>query len=182
MIAKGLYSYSAGGEFIPRIFRNIVHTALMVRQYKWLESFLSVYLQKIPEDSRNNMGNMAKAMMFFEKREYEKSLSIISKIDYEIFHFKIDIKNLQMKIYYELGYFEELLSAIDSYRHFIANNKFISERYKAICTEFVNNVSRMLRIKNEGKAGENTLLRKDIISSPGALNQVWLLEKTDELD
>jgi hypothetical protein len=181
MIAKGLYSYSEGGEFILRIFRNIVHTAVMVKQYTWLEQFLKCYLQKLPDDSRYSMGNMAEAILFFEKGEFEKSLSSLSKLKYELFHFKIDFRNLQLKIFYELEYFKELEAAIDAYKHFIANNRYISQRYKTICTGFVKSVNKILKIKMNELAVEPLILKNEILSAQGAMYQSWLLEKVSEL-
>lgn len=182
MLSEGLYSYTPGGEFILRIFRNIVHMAILVKKYEWLEKFLEDYAGKLPDDSAGNIKNLANALLYFERRQFEHSLEKLNSIDYELFHFKIDAKNLQLKLYYELGYHEELISAADSYRHFIVNNKFVSQRYRLLCSGFVNFLVRLNKLKTlQNSEIECELLRNEIVSSSGFLYKQWLLEKADEV-
>lgn len=181
MLDKGLYSYTPGGEFILRIFRNIVHTAAMVKETVWLEKFIGEYTQKLPADSQKSMGNLAEAVLYFESSEFSASLQKLNSIDFELFHFKIDIKNLQVKLYYELGYTEELISAIDAYRHFISGSKFISERYRSISTGFVNNVSRLVKLQQNFSEEQRYFAEKDIMNTEGALYREWLLEKLNKM-
>lgn len=182
MLAEGLYSYQPEGEFILRIFRNIVHMAVLLKQYDWLDHFVSEYTSKLPADSRRNMQNLADALLCFEKGKFGLSLDKLNRIDYELFHFKIDIKNLQLKLYYELGYFEELLSAADTYRHFIMNNKYISQRYRMLCSGFVNFLIKVDKLRTDEYSIENCeFIRKEIESSGRYLNKQWLLEKVNEL-
>lgn len=177
MLKKGLYSYTPGGEFIVRIFRNIIHTAIMIKEYNWLESFLAEFLPKVNADSRDNMGNLANALLYFEKGEFSESLGLLNKIDYELFHFKIDIKNLQLRLYYELGYTEELISAIDTYKRFVSSNRYISSRYKALCAGFINNLSLVMKAEAQGLKSDNGWVEQELISSESKLYLDWLLEK-----
>jgi len=182
MLAEGLYSYHAGGEFILRIFRNIVHMAVLLKQYDWLETFIGVYTQKLPVDSQRNMQNLADALLFFEKAQFGESLDKLNRIDYQLFHYKIDIKNLQLKLYYELEYYEELISAVDSYRHFILNNKYISQRYRMLCSGFVNFLIKLNKLRTDEYSSENCrFIKNEIEASKGYLFKQWLLEKADAL-
>lgn len=182
MLAEGLYSYQPQGEFILRIFRNIVHMAILLKQYNWLEQFINDYSPKLPADSRQNMKDLADALLFFERGQFGLSLNKLNRIDYEIFHFKIDIKNLQLKLFYELGYHEELISAADTYRHFIMNNRFISNRYKVLCSGFVNYLTKINKLRTDEFSMDNCeFIRNEIESSGGYLNKQWLLDKVDEI-
>lgn len=182
MLAEGLYSYQPGGEFILRIFRNIVHMAVLLKQYDWLETFINVYTLKLPVDSQRNMLNLADALLCFERGKFGESLDKLNRIDYELFHFKIDIKNLQLKLYFELGYNEELISAADTYRHFIFNNKFISQRYRLLCSGFVNYLAKINKLKTGEFSSENCeFIKNEIESSKGYLYKQWLLEKVNTI-
>lgn len=177
MLQKGLCSYSPGGKFILRIFRNIVHTAVLVKKTGWLEKFIDDYAPSLPDPSQNNMKNLAEAMLQFEKGNFGVSLKKLNSIDYDLFHFKIDLKNLQIRLYYELGYTEELISAIDSYRHFIAASKYISPRYKIMCSGFINNTSKLIKAKSSGSEDEVLWLKAKIHKTNGALYRDWFIEK-----
>lgn len=181
MLEQGLYSYSPGGGFILRIFRNIVHTAIMEKETIWLEKFLEKYLSKLPDDSRKGMNALAKSLLLFEKKSFEASLNELNNINFELFHFKIDFKNLQLKLYYELGYYESLFSLIDTYKHFIANSKFISERYKIISGGFINSLIKLIKIKNENKLFEAEILKNEFRAIQDKTHQTWLIEKINEL-
>lgn len=182
MLKEGLYSYTPGGEFILRIFRNIVHMAVLQKQYDWLEMFINDYTLKLPVDSQRNMQNLADALLFFEKGQFGESLNKLNRIDYQLFHYKIDIKNLQLKLYYELEYYEELISAVDSYRHFILNNKYISQRYRMLCSGFVNFLIKLNKLRTDEYSSENCrFIKNEIEASKGYLFKQWLLEKADAL-
>lgn len=181
MLSKGLYSYSRGGEFILRIFRNIVHTAVMVKNTTWLEKFITEYTPKLPAVSQKSMGNLAQALLLFEKKDYTGSLEKLNSIDFDLFHFKIDLKNLQVRLYYELGFTEELISAIDSYRHFISGSKYISPRYKLLCTGFISFTSKIVKAKTGNLKDEQSILKKEILKTESILYREWLLEKLELL-
>ncbi len=181
MLDKKLYSYSPGGSFILRIFRNIVHAAVNLKEYTWLESFMEKYLKELPPDTVENMGSLARALLLFEKGEYGKSLEAVSLIQYELFHFKIDIKNLQLRIFYELGLFEEANSLIDTYKRFISGNRYISGRYKELAGNFINLTERILiaREKND-KFSAKTII-SEISENKNTLYDDWLTEKANSM-
>ena len=180
LLKNKLYSYSPGGEFILRIFRNIVHTAALVKEIDWLGEFIKEYTPTLPHGSQKSMKNLAEAILFFEKGLFSESLNKLNSIDFDLFHFKIDIKNLQLKLYYELGYTEELISAIDSYRHFISGSKFISARYKILCGGFITNLTRLIKLKSGGTKQDAVWLKTEILKTRGALYLEWLIEKLEQ--
>ena len=181
MLQKKLFSFTEGGEFIVKLFRNFILIGIQLREFKWLENFIAQYSKTLPADSRDNMIHLSEAMLLFEKKEFEKSLSILSKINYEIFHFKIDIKNLQLKIYYELNLFNEAYSLIDSYKRFITGNKFVSERYKTMAGNFVDYAFKLLKAKESINPEIIYSIKKELEDKRNILNSDWLVEKAGEI-
>ncbi|MBZ0201944.1 MAG: hypothetical protein K8I03_02880 [Ignavibacteria bacterium] len=182
MLEKKLYSYYPGGQFILRIFRNIVHTGIALKEYSWLEGFLERYMQELPPDSRKSMGNLANALLLFEKGEFERSLEKLVKIDYELFHFKIDIKTLHLKIYYALNCFDEAYSLIDTYKHFISSNKFISLRYRERAGAFLDILKRLLDLKLSKNPENSGRITKDFYDKTSILEKDWLALKISEIN
>lgn len=179
MLNSGLYSFNEGGYFILKLFRNFIFIGIQMNKLKWLKKFLKDYIITLHPESRVNMQRLAEAYILFEEKNFDESLEALSRIDFEIFHFKIDIRILQLKIFFELNLHEEAYSLIDTFRHFISNNKFISERYKINCQNFINFCYRLFRQKENRDYAELISLKKEI--SKNSFNKDWLLKKADEM-
>ena len=122
------------------------------------------------------------AMIEFNKGNYETALKNLSKINLEISNMKLDIKNLLVIIYHELSYNEELISLIDTYKHYLARDKNISEKAKHIYTDFINLVSELLKIKLKEKSGSVFKLKKGIKEIQVSGFREWFMTKADELE
>lgn len=180
MLKLGLYSFNEGGYFILKLFRNFILAGIQLNELDWLKDFLRDYLDKLHPDSRTNMKNLTDAYIFFEEKKFDKALESLSKIDYEIFHFKIDLKNLQLKIYFELDLYNEAYSLIDTYKHFISNNKYISERYRELAGNFVSFVYKLMKCKEAGDKESSRLLANEL-KIKNSLFEDWLKEKCYQL-
>ncbi len=178
-LEKGVYSPD------QKYMRVILYRAIFVitmkyKDFKYIENYIDTYIEKLLPEHRVNMRNYSNALLYFEKREFEKSLGYSIKINFELFAFRYDIRQLMFKVYYELGYFEEALSLIDTHRHFISNNKTVSERYKELHTNFLKYYSILLKIKMGNTGLEPELIRRKISDENNLVEKEWLLSKADE--
>ncbi len=89
------------------MFRNIVFTAIENEEFDWAEQFITEYSEKLKPSLRTSMLNMSLAELEFERRNFEKSLGYLSVVKFESPILKNDVRFLQLKIYYELGYLEQ---------------------------------------------------------------------------
>ncbi|MEO8514491.1 MAG: hypothetical protein ABI543_13100, partial [Ignavibacteria bacterium] len=113
---------------------------------------------------------------------FNDALKFNNKINFEMFAFKYDSRLLQFKIYYELGYFNEAYSLIDSHRHFITNNKTVSEHYKLMHTNFLNFYTRILTVKEKEKDRNSIpMLVNEITGTNNVISKVWLIDKANDL-
>jgi hypothetical protein len=179
-LKAGLYSESEGSPLSQNIFRNIIINALKLGEYDWTERFIKQYFPKLPAGSRENMYNFSYSLLNFEKKNFEDALNYITKVKYDTFVFKFDIKVLMLKIYHELNYTEQEISMLDTFRHFIIENASISEFIKYIHLNFIRFLHEIIKVKNGNKEINPNRLKKEIINS-SVRNKEWLLEKTAEL-
>jgi hypothetical protein len=93
---------------------------------------------------------------------------------------KIDIKNMQIMIYYELDYQEELLSLIDAYKHFLQRDNQAAEQTRERTMMFVKFVSSLVKCRINEKNEDGRILKKEIEDTPYFNLKEWLLEKTKE--
>ena len=62
------------------------------------------------------------------------------------------------------------------------NNKYISQRYRILCSGFVNFLTKVNKLRTDDFNIENCeFLRNEIETSNGYLNKEWLLEKVEEV-
>lgn len=61
----------------------------------------------------------------------------------------IKLVNSIKKIYYELERYDKAMEVIDSYRHFPAKNKSVSDTFRKYSNEFVKYYAELLKVKEK---------------------------------
>lgn len=162
-------------------FRNIIMAALNLKEYDWLEDFTKKYYKELAPENRDNLYNYSLAVINFNRGKFEEALKQFSKIEYDYFYLKVDVKNWMLLIYYELNLQDQANSLIDSYKHFLAKNKNLSELFRKNNLDFLNCYIKLLKHKN----GQDTLdlkkLKKSVSESRKFIHKGWILKKIDEL-
>ena len=181
MLENNAYSESETEYMQVPTYRNILMTCKSLNETKWFEYFIEEYSDCLHPEFREDLKNYAYAHLFFMKKEFEKSLSIVSRINQDLFLFKPDLKNLMLPLYYELDHIEAAFSMVDSYKHFLANTKEVSESIKIYSVNFLGFYYNLLKIKS-GQSKEKAGYFKDLIEKEKTvINRIWLLEKASEL-
>lgn len=162
-------------------YGNIMFWAFDIEEYDWLEGFIGKYSSKLKPEHEEDMTNLAMAHLYFGKRDYEKALTHISKVRNDFLLYKIQVRNLKFKIYYELGLFEQAYSLVDSYRHFLTENTEIHGMFKERAVDFINIYIRLLKAKADHNVTDVDFLRTKIEGMLGYELRPWLMEKVDEL-
>ena len=170
-----------GGTFMEQdLFRNILINALKLKKFDWAENYLQKYLPGLQPEHTENMKNFSYSNLSFEKGDFESALKYLSLVKYDTFVFKFDVRTLMLKIYLELGYYEQTRSLIDSFRHFILENTSITEYIKMVHLNFIKFVNEIMRLKESKKEFDPGRLINEITLSQ-ARNKEWLIEKIYEL-
>ena len=121
------------------------------------------------------------ALLNFEMRDYGKALEFLVKVRTEDFSYRLDIKLLQLKIYYEMNETESLLSLIDSYRHLLGKAKQLSDMFKNFHMNFIRYSEKLIRIRERGETDELENLKQEVLGPNVPTGKPWLLEKIEEL-
>ena len=181
-LAKGLLTHyeeqfmQAGG------FITLFHTAISLNELDWAEKFVGQYIEKISPELRDDIYNYSNAQFYFGKGEFEKSLELINKVKFKYVQFKLYVRDLMLKIYYELNYFEEAFSLIDSYGHFLTSNKRVSPRMRNQNQHFLSFTKDLLKIKTDSDIKTNpTDIKNEIMKCSVVAYKPWLLEKATKL-
>lgn len=162
-------------------YRNILFVAIEVKEFEWIRKFIAEYLQYVRADNKDSLENISLGILSFEISDFSKTLDYIMKVKYDHEIFKIDVKNILMKTYYELGYFETALSVIDATKHLLSGGMNISEGVKKLHLTFIKHYSELLNIRLNYDDYRHHKLVKDLNEDESVLSRQWLLDKAAEL-
>ena len=182
MAQFGLLNIKPGAELNIDLITSIVKVALNVEEYDWLKKFIEDHIDKVPLKFRKCVYNYAHANLCFENRDFSGAQEYLMKVKQETFSFKYDTKVLLLKIYYELKYLEEARSLADSFKHFVSENKSVSEEKKPKNSNFVKFCSELLKCAEENNMFEAGQLKTKLLNTDQCRSKEWLLEKIDELE
>lgn len=182
MVERDAYSAEIYIPMNLATFRNIFICSISLNEFRWGENFLENYIDKILPEHRDNMYNYSMSRLCFEKNEPDKALTYLGKVKYDMFALKYDVKVLLLRIYYELGLYEQAYSHIDTFRHFINENRLLSPRKKNVQKNFLKFTEALLKIKHGKGISGISKLRSEINGSDSVVEKSWLLKKAGELD
>jgi hypothetical protein len=164
-------------------FRNIHLIALELNELEWAEEFIEKYKDVLYPEKKDDMVRWAYGVLYFHKKEFEKSLYYLNSVKDVVDLFKFDIRRDILKLYYELKYFDNIPSMIDSFRHFISNthaqtpNNIINDEYRKFI-EYFSKLHNCTITKNMAKI---LLLQEQVEEDKSVKNDIWLKEKLKEL-
>lgn len=159
--------------FSNKLFKAIITNSIYLNETDWAEDFLGKYLDKVEPEFRDNLFNFSKALIYFNKRKYDESLTYTAKIEQKQIIFKLDAKNITSKIYYETKSYENLLPLLDTYRQMITNSEVKNDIFGKSHIAFIDALKKItLAGKSHAEELAIKVKKTKIINS-----KEWLLEK-----
>ncbi|MBS1516876.1 MAG: hypothetical protein JSS91_02185 [Bacteroidetes bacterium] len=174
-------------KYIDRfIFMNIVISACTAGDFDWCEQFIKKYESKLKKDIKELSVNFAYIHLNFKSKKYNEAMNYLSKCLNVSGMDKYNIKTYQVFLYYEMEYYEELKYLTDTCRHFVKNDKTVSDDYKKQFEKFVNIANKLsdyrYNMKNKGKDEFVLNVIKKYITGNEMQSKNWLNEKISELE
>lgn len=162
-------------------FRNFFLHGLRLKKYDWVKEFIMKNYKKVNPHERENMKNLGLAHLCFNQGNFCGALDHISKINIDHFIFKFEARNLTVRIFYELGYTEEALSQIKSYKEYLRKDRLLNPETRKRYINFLKVLEKLVL----SKAGTDNIdlgfIRKMLDNSANISFKPWLLEKIDQL-
>lgn len=177
------YNTDGVGPLFSTIYLETIQKAVLEKDTDYAEYVVKNFTKEIEPAKQISVGNLAKAFIEFENKNYEKTILLLSDVNnYNIF-MKNCSKILYLKSYYELNSLETGLSLLDSFIHFINETKEITVNRKRLLKKNYDIMKRLYKLKLS--AGNYSLfdiekIKREIIESEIFYND-WYYEKLDEL-
>lgn len=181
MIEYSAYSESENEYMQILMYRNLIQTCISLGETKWLRNFLSTYNEILSPNYQEDMKHLSYAYLYFTEKEFEKALVSISKINNEVFIFKADVRNLLLRVYYELEFFEQAYSLVDAFKHYLSKSKEISQVSRIVHNNYLNFYHRLLKIRTGNSKEHPEFVKSGLEVENKIINKKWLLEKLEKL-
>ena len=128
------------------IYLSVFLESMSKMDYEFAEMFVNKYSKQLRKEIRKDIAGYTSAYINFVKKNHEKALELLSVVKPPNKVYFIQFKQLYLKIYYELGYYEEGLSVIDTCKHFL-NKQLQNQNKKKYFKEIADLYFRLYKIK-----------------------------------
>lgn len=183
-VDEEMYLSPRNQYFYPDLFRNIIFHALRLKEYKWCRSFVENYSPALHPDLRKSMLNFSLSLINFYENNFDEAFKYLSKVKFDVFVFKYDLRNLSIMLNFELGYFDMVVSQLDSYKHFIKYDNNTPEFKKRGVLNFLKIVGGLINSVSVSDYESEFIvakLTKELESTSEIQYRDWLKRKLSEL-
>jgi hypothetical protein len=182
-LENNLYAASEHIYFDDLMFANITATAIANNEFDWAEKFIAEYGDKISPDNSDVVINYSLARLAFGRSDFEKALWYLNNIRViKHIQYKMPVRDLTLMTYYELNMHAQAAYQIDSYRHFLNNNKssLSGDRFERIMG-FLKFYTRLTKAKEKNNLSEIEKLKEELETAHNTLEKYWLIKKAGEI-
>lgn len=170
----------ASGQFPSLLYQNAVLNAIIVKDLQWAENFATGYKDKLVSETAESRFNYVMSLIEFEKKNYSKSLEYAVNIKFNDIFDKINARMVTIKNYYELGHWEQVLSMLDSLKHFINESKELPEYNIIRLQKMVKYLGKATTVRSGTKKLDYADYKEAENDKPFQISE-WVLNKMKEL-
>jgi len=182
IFVKNEFYKTEANKYLPfDFYRNVLLNCIALKRLDYMEEFIKSNSKKLLTKHSKGFEDYSYALLYFEKGNYSKALSCINRIKFDQFLYKLDMKNLQLKINYELEQFESAISVIDTFKHFLKNNVLITESRRILHNNFLDYTGKLIQYRIGSQKVNLHFIQDRIEKSKVIFDKVWLLDKVNEL-
>jgi hypothetical protein len=147
---------------------------------------MSDFESYLPTTEKENIIAFCRGIIEYSRENLKSSLKYFSRTTFQNFIFKVQVKILQLKIYYRLHMYEEALGSIDSFKHYISREKNLLNEHRESYTQFLNLMSDLIKSADQPKTERGFVLskiRKNAEKMPANpfRVKVWLLNQLEQV-
>lgn len=181
MISENAYKFSPEDHLQIGLFRSMLISSRVAGDFNWMKELIDNYLKELHPKYADNMRSYAMGQYYFGTGEYGKALESLAVLKSDYFLYKKDLKNLQFRIYYSLGYIEEAYSVLESLKKYLAGTEELSSEMRKVTGNFVKYAGELLKARDKGSREEAEFVKARILAEPETESADWIIEKLDEI-
>ncbi len=169
-------------DFVTTVYyRSIVTAAVLVNDIEWGEMFINKYKSELQPEGRESAYNFSMARIREKQKRYEESMNYLKNVKLEDVYYKVNVKSLMTKLYFDMGLMNELADQLDTFRKFLKNDQLINSDFRRVNNNYVKLLTDLVKLKeNSGRVKAPEFRKK--LEETDTISKDWLMEKLDELN
>lgn len=164
----------------PWRFRNVIHLALIERDYKWAEYFLTNFSHRLLPEYRENAITYNMANLRFHEKKYDDVIPLLIHVAYKDINYALVCKILLLKTYFEMRELDAFHSLLESFRLFITRTRDLSATQRKKYLDLLSIMRKLAKMEFSNPTSisnfKKKIKAKDIIA-----DKVWILDKLEML-
>jgi hypothetical protein len=162
-------------------FRDYVIVGLRLKEFDWVDDFITKYGEVLPEDYKNDEINITRAMLYLAKNEYDNALRSLEKTKRKNYLHYIDTSEMKLRIFYEKNDFINAYDELTRAEKYLSSSEAIPKQRRTSYEKFFNAYKKLLRLKE--KFSDDRLAKTELFlqKQPNFLRKAWIEEKVKEL-
>lgn len=160
-------------------FTNVITTALRLNELEWVDNFIRENQIYLSQTHRDSIINYNLGRLYFEKGNYDKSMELLNKVDYDDILINLNTKTILIKIFYYRNEQSVLESLLESMRNYLVRKKVIGY-HKANYKHIIKFTKKLVHV-NPYSTVEKEKLKKAIEEANPLTERAWLLQQLEQL-
>lgn len=160
-------------------YKNIVTAALRLNEFDWVVQFIKDYTPLMEDIYQESYSLYANAKLHFTKGDFDTTLGLLARVEFDNLFLNMDAKIMLLKIYYERQYFDALDAFLVSFRRFLQRKSILAHQ-KNIHENMVNLTEKLLTTQPHEKKKLQEL-REEIENTNPLTEKPWLLAQLDKI-
>lgn len=168
------------------IYLQSLYSAIKFKDYDYAEELLNEHINFIIDEHRENLYNFSMSYYLVHLKKYKEALEYNLKIKLEFLQYRKVLNFDLFEIYYELNYFENAYSVLDSFKNFVKNESSLDKKLVIPYTNYIAYARKLINLKinlTDAKEIKNKadILLNELNNCKDVSYKNWLQEKFKEL-
>ncbi len=172
--------YIRNGIIHYQNYTSLVQWALELGDLSLAEDFINSFRNYLLPEFRDSAYSYNYACYYYKVKDYDKSLEMLRTVKSPDSYFRAGINDLMLKIFYEKNDFDHALNLIDSYKHFLANNKTLPPEYKLSREKFLKYYKELVKLGLGSSRSSPGLLLEKLEKESEIFSKDWLIAAMEE--
>ncbi len=178
MIDENSYAINRNNYTSLPHYMSILNWFINYKEDRYFEKLVKNFGSNLEPEYRESILAYSYMSKYFSDGNYEEALRYNSKINYDHHLLRINARMLLLRLYYELGYTEELISLLDSTQKYFSSIDNYSPTHLNKILNQVKYIKKLYRFRDD--AVQIGILKKELLKDNELINKDWLLEKISE--